>query len=224
MIHLFRVFKDYGKGRRALQDVNLTIEKGEFVWITGPSGAGKTTLFKLLICEEASTSGQIQVLGKTLSQLHRTSIPFLRRHIGCVFQDFRLLYPKTVFDNAALPLRILGLSARQIRLRVLQILRLLGLGQRADSYPADLSRGEQQRVAIARALVTRPSIILADEPTGNLDERLEGEVMGLLKEINLQGATVLVATHRQGHPRDRRQREIALDQGRVVRDQLAVSP
>lgn len=223
MIQLLHVYKEYGGGLPALDDINLAIEKGEFVFVTGPSGAGKTTLLKLLTGEERASSGQIQVLGKNLSYLKDSSLPYLRRNIGYIFQDFRLIQQKSVFENVALPLRIIGLSQEQIRPRVQEVLRSVGLGHRADTYPIQLSGGEQQRVAIARALVNRPSILLADEPTGNLDEQLGWEIFALLKEINAYGATVLVATHQQGIPKKVHRRSISLEKGKIIYDEAIIS-
>ncbi len=219
MIQLFHVYKEYQSGVPVLDDINLTIQKGEFVFLTGPSGAGKTTLLKLLTCEERLTSGQVEVLGKNLNYLKNSSIPYLRRNIGCIFQDLKLLYHKTVFNNVALPLRILGFSPEQIRTRVQEVLRAVGLGHRAEICPAQLSGGERQRVAISRALVTQPIILLADEPTGNLDERLGWEIFNLLKEINTRGATIVVATHQQGIAEKSRRRRICLEKGRIIYDE-----
>ena len=223
MIQMFHVYKEYEGNLPALDDINLTIEKGEFVFITGPSGAGKTTLLRLLTGEEKASSGQIQVLGKNLSYLKDSSLPYLRRNIGYIFQDFRLIQQKTVFENVALPLRIIGLSQEQIRPRVCEVLRSVGLGHRADSYPIHLSGGEKQRVAIARALVNRPSILLADEPTGNLDEQTGWEIFTLIKEINAYGATVLVATHQQGIPKKVNRRRISLEKGKIIYDEAMYS-
>ncbi len=223
MIQLFHVYKEFGGGLPALDDINLAIEKGEFVFVTGPSGAGKTTLLKLLTGQERASSGQVQVLGKNLSNLKDSSLPYLRRNIGYIFQDFRLIQQKTVFENVALPLQIIGLSQEQIRPRVQEVLRSVGLGHRADTYPIQLSGGEQQRVAIARALVNRPSILLADEPTGNLDEQLGWEIFTLLKEINAYGATVLVATHQQGIPKKVHRRRISLEKGKIIYDEAMIS-
>ncbi len=219
MIQMFHVYKEYYHGVPALEDINLAIQKGEFVFLTGPSGAGKTTLLKLLTCEERPTSGQIEVLGKNLNYLKNSSIPYLRRNIGCIFQDFKLLFQKTVFDNVALPLRILGLSPEQTKTRVRETLRAVGLGHRVETYPVQLSGGEQQRVTIARALVTQPTILLADEPTGNLDERLGWGIFELLKEINTRGATIVVATHQQGVAEKSRRRRICLEKGRIIYDE-----
>ena len=223
MIQMFHVYKEYPDGVPALEDINLTIQKGEFVFITGPSGAGKTTLLKLITCEERVSSGQIEALGKKLNYLKKSSIPYLRRNIGCIFQDFRLLNQKTVYENVALPLRIIGLSEGQVRPKVHEVLRSVGLGHRAGNSPIRLSRGEQQRVAIARALVNQPAILLADEPTGNLDEQLGWEIFSLLKEINTRGATIVVATHQQGIAEKSRRRKICLEKGRIIYDEAVKS-
>jgi cell division transport system ATP-binding protein len=223
MIQMFHVYKEYQDGAPVLEDINLTIQKGEFVFITGPSGAGKTTLLKLITCEEQASSGQIEVLGKKLNYLKKSSIPYLRRNIGCIFQDFRLLYQKTVYDNVALPLRIIGLSEGQVRPRVHEVLRSVGLAHRTDTYPIQFSRGEQQRVAIARALVNQPTILLADEPTGNLDEHLGLEIFTLLKEINTLGATIIVATHQQRIAEKVRRRKISLEKGRIMHDDAVIA-
>jgi cell division transport system ATP-binding protein len=219
MIQLSHVYKEYKGGTAALDDVNLTVQKGEFVFMTGPSGAGKTTLLKLLTCEERASSGQVRVMGKDLSQLRNSSIPYLRRTIGCIFQNFRLLQHRTVFENVALPLRIVGISEDKVRTRVQEVLRSVGLGHHEEIYSTELSGGEQQRVAIARALANRPSILLADEPTGNLDEHLGWEIFGLLKQINAYGVTVLVATHQRGVSEKFRRRRISLEKGRIVYDE-----
>ncbi len=218
MIHLFHVSKNYEGSPGALQDVSVSVKKGEFVCLTGSSGAGKTTFFKLLTGEEQPSSGQVQVQGRILNSLKASDFPYLRRRIGCVFQDFKLIFQKSVFDNVALPLRIVGLSGRQVNRRVLALLQALGLDHRAESRPMDLSRGEQQRVVVARALVSRPALLLADEPTVHLDRELEQRVLKLFQEIHLQGATVLVAAHSGEVFRHLGGREIALQQGKVVGD------
>jgi cell division transport system ATP-binding protein len=222
MIQMFHVHKEYQRGTPALEDVNLTIQKGEYVFITGPSGAGKSTLLKLITCEETVSSGQIEVLGKKLNYLKKSSIPYLRRNIGCIFQEFRLLYQKTVYHNVALPLRIIGLPETKVKHRVNEVLRSVGLGYRADTYPIRLSRGEQQRVAIARALVNQPAILLADEPTGNLEEQTGWEIFNLLKDINTRGATIMVATHQEKIAERVRRRNIRLEKGRITHDDAVV--
>lgn len=221
MIALYHVCKRYEDGTLALDDVNLTIEKGEFVFIKGPGGAGKTTLLKLLTCEEKVSSGQIQVLGKNLSYLKDSSMPYLRRNIGRVFQDFKLLGQKTVFENVALPLRIIGLSEGEIKKRVYEVLRSVSLEHRTAAYPSRLSGGEQQRTAIARALVIQPSILLADEPLSYLDEQWRWQVLTLFKGMNLRGATMVVTTNQQT-PQGIKGRWITLEKGRIVGDEAVM--
>ncbi len=216
MIQLFHVFKSYGPGHPALVDVNLEIAKGEFVFVSGSSGAGKTTLLKLLFAMEMPDRGQILINGRNVARIRPSQIPYLRRTIGFIFQDFRLLAEKTVLENVALPMRILGAPPRVIGRRVHDVLRLVGLEQKKEARPSHLSGGEQQRVCIARALVNSPPILLADEPTGNLDTDLALEIFELLKQINGKGATVVVATHDRQIVRTIQKRAIVLDRGRLV--------
>jgi cell division transport system ATP-binding protein len=224
MIQLFHVFKRYGSDSPALADVNLSIGKGELVFLTGPSGAGKSTLLKLLFCAEKATSGQVLITGRNIARLQSAAIPLLRRKIGVVFQDFKLLPGRTVHDNVALALDVLGVSRRVGNRRVLAMLKQVGLSHKADSYPPRLSGGEQQRVAIARALVNDPSILLADEPTGNLDPKLTVEIMDLLHDFSARGATVVVATHDRPLIERYEKRTISLDSGRVVSDEAMLRP
>jgi len=218
MIQLFHVTKRYGTDPPILSDVTLNVEKGEFVWLTGPSGAGKSTLLKLLFCAERPSEGQILVGGRNIGRIGQSGIPFLRRNIGVVFQDFKLLENRTVMENVGYALEVVGCSDGEIRDRALRRLRDVALGHKATSLPQRLSGGEQQRVAIARALVNEPAILLADEPTGNLDPGLTDTILEMLFAANARGTTVVVATHDrsllQRHPR----RTIALSGGRVVRD------
>ncbi len=218
MIRLFHVNKRYARDALALDDVSLHIEKGDFVFLTGPSGSGKTTLFKLLFCAERPTSGQILVADFNLQSLRRSSIPYLRRNIGVVFQDFKLLMRKTVYENVAFALEVLGRPRSEIASKVVSVLQRVGLGDKMHMAPWRLSGGEQQRVALARALVNEPAILLADEPTGNLDPELSLEMMRLISDANLRGTTVLVATHDpsliQAFPR----RVLTLKQGKLAGD------
>ncbi len=215
MIQLFHVYKSYQRDNAALFDINFKIEKGDFVCLTGPSGAGKTTLLKLIFCAERVSEGQILVDGRNISRLSRLQVALLRRSIGVVFQDFKLIPSRTVFENVAITLQILGAPLSQIERRVTMMLRLVGLEKRRDSLPIKLSGGEQQRVAIARALVNDPKILLADEPTGNLDPQLTMEIFGLLQDINLRGTTIMVATHDRNLVSHVAKREIILDAGRL---------
>ena len=216
MIQLFHVHKSFGSKNHALIDVSLTAEKGEFVFITGPSGAGKSTLLKIIFCAEKPTSGHALVNGRNLNRINDRELAFLRRRIGVVFQDFKLLPRRNVFENVALALEIVSLPLSMIRKKVHQTLRYLGLANKEGYYPPQLSGGEQQRVAIARAIINNPLILLADEPTGNLDPDLTMEIMALLKEIHIRGTTVIVATHSQEILKDTRRRIVTLNKGRMV--------
>jgi cell division transport system ATP-binding protein len=216
MIQLFRVYKNFGSKNPALIDVNLEIKDGEFVFVTGPSGAGKTTLLKIIFCAERPTSGHALVNGRNLSRINDRELAFLRRKIGVVFQDFKLLPKRNVFQNVSLTLEIAGVPVSVIRKRVHQTLRYLGLANKEGYYPPQLSGGEQQRVAIARAIINNPVILLADEPTGSLDPGLTMEIMTFFKEIHSRGATVIVATHSQELLRNTTRRIINLNKGRVA--------
>jgi cell division transport system ATP-binding protein len=209
--------KAYGPGFFALRNLTLTIEKGEFVFLTGASGAGKTTLFRLLLLQERPTEGDVVVAGRNLARLAPNDVQAYRRTVGFVFQDFKLIPTKTVFDNVSFALRVLGVPIDQQRRRTYQVLKWVGLQHRLQSYPPELSGGEQQRVAIARALVNDPQLVLADEPTGNLDPELSIEIMKLFREINTAGTTVLVATHNPELIRYVGKRSIHLEHGRVDR-------
>ena len=189
------VFKKYSPDNVIFSGIDLEIEKGEFVFLTGPSGIGKSTMLRILFCAERPTSGEIWVDGVILSSLSNAQVPYLRRKIGVIFQDFKLLSNRTIFDNVALSLEVIGLGKKQAEQRVMQVLEGVGLTGKTSHYPLRLSGGEQQRVAIARAVVNRPSIILADEPTGNLDLQRTEEVMMLMEELNARGATIIFATH-----------------------------
>jgi cell division transport system ATP-binding protein len=218
MIQLYHVHKRFSNGCDALVDVTLRVREGEFVFLTGPSGAGKSTLLRLLLVMERATEGQILIGGRNVHVLRDSSIPFLRRNIGVVFQDFRLISRRTVFDNVSIALEILGLGGKEIERRVNQLLEGLRLLHRANDYPGDLSGGEQQRVAIARALVNEPAILLADEPTGNLDPDLGAEIMQLLLDVNRHGTTVVVATHDHHILQTYGMRTLFLQRGKLVED------
>ena len=219
MISTENVVKEYKGGVQALQGVSVEVEKGEFVFLVGPSGSGKSTFLKLLTKEEEPTSGQIYVAGKNLNSLPRWRVPYLRRNVGSVFQDFKLLQNKTVFENVAFGLEVIGRPRSLVQRQVPQILELVGLGEKLDRFPDELSGGEQQRVSIARAFVNRPLILLADEPTGNLDPATSVGIMRLLDRINRTGTTVCMATHDHAIVDSMRRRVIELENGKVVRDQ-----
>jgi cell division transport system ATP-binding protein len=218
VIQLFHVTKEYPGDAPALQDVSLEIEKGEFVFLTGASGAGKSTLLKLIFCEEGATSGQLLLFGKNVAKIRAGAIPFVRRNIGVVFQDFKLLPRRTVAENVALPLEVRAIAEKEIRKKVKVLLRSVGLEHRADKFPPSLSGGEQQRVAVARALAADPALLLADEPTGNLDPERTLEVMDLLYAANARGTTVVVATHDRSLLERYRKRVIVLERGRLLSD------
>jgi cell division transport system ATP-binding protein len=215
MISVHNLAKAYRPGVYALADVSFTVEKGEFVFLTGPSGAGKTTLLRLLLRADLPTGGYAVVGGRNLSRMSAAQVQAYRRTVGSVFQDFKLIARKTVFDNVALLPRLLGVPDTQLRRRVAQVLNEVGLAERQQDRPLDLSGGEQQRVAIARALVAEPALILADEPTGNLDPVLSLDVMTLFRAINAKGTTVMVATHDRALIRHMGRRVITLDHGHV---------
>ncbi len=219
MIAMKDVSKVYPNGTAALEGIDIDIHKGEFVFFVGSSGAGKSTLVKLLLKEENPTSGAITIDGVTLNTLKRRQVPYLRRKLGVVFQDFRLLPDKTVSENVAFAMHIVGASKREIVRQVPRVLSIVGLGGKADVFPGQLSGGEQQRVSMARAIVNNPALLIADEPTGNLDPDTAWEIMKTLKEINQRGTTVIMATHARDIVNYMRQRVITLDRGRIVRDQ-----
>jgi cell division transport system ATP-binding protein len=219
MIRLEHVTKTYKGEHAALRDANVDIQKGEFVFLVGPSGSGKSTFIRLLNKEETPERGRIFVAGKDIGELSSWKVPFLRRNIGCVFQDFKLLPTKTVSENVAFALEVIGRPRHVVQTQVPAILDLVGLGHKAASLPNELSGGEQQRVSIARAFVNRPLILLADEPTGNLDPATSVGIMRLLDRINKTGTTVVMATHDRGIVDTMRRRVIELDRGAIVRDQ-----
>jgi cell division transport system ATP-binding protein len=219
MISLQRVTKTYKNGVTALTDVTVEVEKGEFVFIVGQSGSGKSTMIRLLLKEEEATEGDIYVGGKNLRQMSSWDVPKLRRNVGTVFQDYKLLTDKTVFDNVAFGLEVIGKQKHVIDQRVPEILEYVGLGDKLNNYPDELSGGEQQRVSIARACVNRPLVLLADEPTGNLDPNTSVDIMRLLDKVNRIGTTVVMATHDQAIVDAMRKRVIELDKGHVIRDQ-----
>ena len=218
MIEFKGVTKKYDHGVTALDNIDLKIDKGEFVFLTGPSGSGKSTFLKLIIKEEDPTNGKITINSKDLSALKEKDVPYLRRKIGFVFQDFRLLYDKTVEENIVFALRVIEASEREIRTQLSNVLKQVGLEGKEKSYPNQLSGGEQQRVALARALATRPPIIIADEPTGNLDSATAGGIMDTLYQINSNGTTIVVVTHDHNIIRNSGKRVIALDKGKIVND------
>ncbi|HUL58916.1 MAG TPA: cell division ATP-binding protein FtsE [Anaeromyxobacteraceae bacterium] len=218
MIQLFHVHKEYPGDGPALTDVTLEVEKGEFVFLTGPSGAGKSTLLRLIFCAEPATSGQLLLFGKNVAKIRAAAIPQVRRNIGFVFQDFKLLPDRTVAENVALPLEVRGLPDRDVKRKVKMLLRSVGLEHRADKFPPSLSGGEQQRVAVVRALAPDPALLLADEPTGNLDPDRTLEVMELLHGANARGTTVVVATHDRTLLERYKRRTVALERGRVASD------
>ena len=219
MIRFENVTKTYKNSLPALNDLTAEIQRGEFVFLVGPSGSGKTTCLKLLLREEAPDGGRILVAGRDIGELSSWRVPYLRRNLGCVFQDFRLLPNKSVAENVAFALEVIGRPRAMIRTQVGQVLELVGLGQKGDRRPNELSGGEQQRVAIARAFVNRPLVLLADEPTGNLDPATSQGIMKLLDRINRTGTTVVMATHDVGIVDMMRRRVIELDHGHLVRDQ-----
>ena len=220
MIEFKGVHKTYDNGTKALRDVNIHIDKGEFVFIVGASGSGKSTFLKLIMREERPNAGEVIVNGFKLNKLRRRKVPYLRRTMGIVFQDFRLINNMTVFDNVAFAMRVIGASQREVRKRVPYILGLVGLQDKARSYPMELSGGEQQRVGLARAQVNNPSMIIADEPTGNIDPEMSMEIVELLTEINRRGTTVLMVTHEHELVHAFPHRIIEIRNGTVVSDSL----
>ena len=218
MIRMTNVEKTYDNGTRALNGISFQIDDGEFVFLVGPSGSGKSTIIKLLTGEVVPTSGRVIINGFSMGRISQKQIPYLRRSIGVIFQDFRLIQNMTVFENLSLAMRAVGASSREIRSRIPYVLELVGLGGKEDRYPDELSGGEQQRVAVARALVNNPSTIVADEPTGNLDPNRSLEIMTLLERINALGTTVVVVTHEKGLVNHFSKRVITINEGVVATD------
>ena len=218
MIRLKDVEMEYDNGTKAIQGITLTIEDGEFVFLVGPSGSGKSTIIKLLTGEVEPCAGRIMINGFSVSNISEKQIPLMRRTLGVIFQDFRLIEKKTVYDNLDFVMRAVGASPKEIRKRIPYVLDLVGLAEKANSYPTELSGGEQQRVAIARALVNNPSMIIADEPTGNLDPQRSLEIMILLEKINELGTTVLVVTHEKNLVNRFDKRVVAIENGRIISD------
>ncbi|AER18857.1 cell division ATP-binding protein FtsE [Streptococcus suis] len=219
IIEMKDVSKKYGNGTTALRGVSVNVEAGEFTYIVGPSGAGKSTFIKLLYREEKLDKGSLKVGKFDLAKIKKRDVPLLRRSVGVVFQDYKLLPKKTVFENIAYAMEVIGEKPRNIKKRVMEVLDLVGLKHKIRSFPNELSGGEQQRIAIARAIVNNPKVLIADEPTGNLDPENSWEIMNLLERINLQGTTVLMATHNSQIVNTLRHRVIAIEDGRVVRDE-----
>lgn len=220
MIKLEKVTKQYGDRIMALDNVDLHIKHGEFVFIVGQSGAGKSTFVKLLLKEIKTTKGNIIIDGVNINQLHKRKIPYLRRKMGVVFQDFRLLPKKTVYENIAYSMEIIGAKPRDIRKQVPLILSMVGLSDKAKNYPDELAGGEQQRVSLARAMINNPSILIADEPTGNLDPETSWEIMRLLKQFNRNGTTIIMATHDKIIVDAMKMRVVELINGKIIRDQV----
>lgn len=218
MIKMQNIEKRYDSGVLALSDINIDINKGDFLFIVGESGAGKSTLMKLLLKEENPTSGSIVLDGKDITRLHRRHFPKIRRKMGVVFQDFRLLDNKTVYENVAYAMQILNENPKKISRQVPIILSMVGLSDKAKNYPTELSGGEKQRVSIARAMINNPPLLIADEPTGNLDPNTSWEIMKLLKQINMRGTTILMATHDKEIVDSMKRRVVALEDGRIIRD------
>ena len=218
MIEFTDVVKSYSEGNTALNGVTMQIEDGEFCFLVGPSGSGKSTIIKLITGELKPTSGAVHVNGYSLERIRKREIPYMRRTVGVVFQDFRLITDKTVYDNVAFAMRVIGAREREIRDRVPYVLELVGLDSKGQRHPGELSGGEQQRLAIARALVNNPSTIIADEPTGNLDPQMSLEIMSLLQEINNLGTTMLVVTHAQDLVQRFNKRTIVINDGVIVSD------
>ncbi|MCE5286477.1 MAG: cell division ATP-binding protein FtsE [Pelosinus sp.] len=219
MIQMFGVSKTYNNGTVALSDITVNIEKGEFVFVVGPSGAGKSTFIKMIFREELPTSGKLIVNGRNVCEIPMAEVPYLRRSLGIVFQDYRLLPNKTIHENIAFAMRVIEAPRREIQKRVNTVLDLVGLRHKARHFPAQLSGGEQQRVAIARAIVNRPAIVIADEPTGNLDPETSWDIVKIFERVNKNGTTVVMATHDKTIVDAMKKRVIAIEKSRIVRDE-----
>lgn len=219
MIKFSGVSKKFRNGIIAISNISFDIENGEFVFLVGPSGAGKSTILKLLLREQIPTTGNIFINKKDITNMKRKEVPYLRRSMGVVFQDFRLLPNKTVYENVAFALRIVEADMKEIKARVPKVLNLVGLSDRADAYPQQLSGGEQQRICLARAIVNEPNILIADEPTGNLDPDTSWEIVKLISKINKRGTTVIMATHAKDIVDIMKKRVIALENGNIIRDE-----
>ena len=219
MIEMMNVTKKYNKGITAINNLSIQINDGEFVYVVGPSGAGKSTFIKMMYREEKATKGRIRVGKYDLMKIKDRQIPYLRRYVGVVFQDFKLLQNKTVYENVAYAMEVIEKSPREIKRRVEDVLELVNLKHRMNNFPNELSGGEQQRVAIARAIVNTPGILIADEPTGNLDPDTSMEIMDILERINEQGTTIVMATHNSQIVNEKKHRVIAIENGQIVRDQ-----
>lgn len=218
LVQFYNVSKVYPNGVKALNDVSLKIDRGEFIFLMGPSGAGKSTLIKMLFREEKPTRGQIFVASRSIVRMKRSEVPQLRRNMGIIFQDFKLLESKTVFENVAFAMEVVGAGPREIKYRVPEVLKMVGLAGKEECFPGELSGGEQQRVGIARALANQPLVLIADEPTGNLDFETSQEIMELLFNINRKGTTVIMATHARELVKMAHKRVIMLEKGRVAFD------
>lgn len=218
MIRFIDIYKAYDNGTKALKGISMRIDDGEFVFLVGPSGSGKSTIIKLITAEAAPTDGRLMVNGYNLNTIRPRQVPYMRRTLGVIFQDFRLIEKKSIYDNLVFAMRAVGASPKEIKKRIAYVLELVGLDSKADRRPDELSGGEQQRVAIARALVNNPSMIIADEPTGNLDPQRSLEIMMLLEKINELGTTVLVVTHEKELVNRFAKRVIAIENGRIISD------
>lgn len=220
MIHMSNVSKIYENGVPALKNVNIDIEKGEFVFVVGPSGAGKSTFIKMILREVLPTTGELMINGRNLVTMKETEVPYLRRGLGIVFQDYRLLPNKTVYENVAFAMQVIEAPRREMQKRVNSVLDLVGLKEKIKSLPSQLSGGEQQRIAIARAIVNSPMVVIADEPTGNLDPETSWDIMEIFKRINKSGTTILMATHDKTIVDTMKKRVVAIENGSIIRDEM----